>query len=680
MSQFDHSHPSDPITKQFKQAKVRFGLSTLLYGLVLLFAVLVFSVWLFLLRSVNLDIQPNDASIDIEIDTIEGFAISYEKGFYFIGAIPTTIQIAADGFVVKTIRLDEHLDETLRINMEPIAPIVTASTNIDDSSLQWFVNGEQLHQGVSFSKAIDVGEQTISVSHPHYQPISEKIVTKRGGVHRLFFQLKAVEGSLKVTSKPTGQTLYIEGNVVGTTPQNLKMKPGKHQLSIESKGYDTRYDLIDITVDQSVIERHYILNPKKAYIDFILYPEGGQLLVNNKLVDGSEAQSFVSNKALEINYEKDGYIKATNNIKLLPGELKVIEFDLKQAIGSLAITSKPRANIYIDGQLFAKTPISIDIPAATYTIQAKAPGYQVFKQEIELSYNKALALNIELKSLSEILQDQADQHFASKLGIVMLNVMPDAITIGSPANEKGRIRNEHLRQIQFTKQLAISKYEITNKQYQAFNIEHASLDQLPVTNITWNQAAEFCNWLSQKEGLQQFYRFNADGKYEGYNAKANGYRLPTEAEWEWLARKAGKDTTTKFIWGDDSTVPKQAGNLADASAQGTTKRMIPNYQDGYIKTAPVGSFKQNILGIYDLIGNVSEWTHDLYSFAKPNQKVYTDPMGPQPNHSNSLKHVVKGSSWASATLRELRASYRKAGRNPSDKIGFRIARSVMNVQ
>ena len=98
---------------------------------------------------------------------------------------------------------------------------------------------------------------------------------------------------------------------------------------------------------------------------------------------------------------------------------------------------------------------------------------------------------------------------------------------------------------------------------------------------------------------------------------------------------------------------------------------IPNYKDNHRGLAPVGSFKRDISGLYDLTGNVKEWVHDYYLVSVPKSNmIYYDPSGPK----KGVGHVVKGSSYLSATLQEVRASYRDSEVNKKDDIGFRIVR------
>ena len=151
----------------------------------------------------------------------------------------------------------------------------------------------------------------------------------------------------------------------------------------------------------------------------------------------------------------------------------------------------------------------------------------------------------------------------------------------------------------------------------------------------------------------------------------------TEAEWEWLARKSGREMQTVFPWGNDAVIPTKWGNVADESAKGTTQFYVPNYNDGFVKTAPVGSFKAETSGLFDLVGNVSEWVHDYYALVPTDFKnVFEDPVGPPSGHTR----VVKGSSWRSGTRTSLRAAYRNGLSNGQDDVGFRIGRYLSRSQ
>ena len=241
-----------------------------------------------------------------------------------------------------------------------------------------------------------------------------------------------------------------------------------------------------------------------------------------------------------------------------------------------------------------------------------------------------------------------------------------------PVTKRGQRANEFQRRVKLTKPFYAGKHEITNDQFRKYSAKHpvSSGGSNPVTSVSWLEAASYCNWLSKKEGLDPVYVFTGN-RLQKVNGTANGYRLLTEPEWEWLARRASRRMETMFPWGDATVVPPMVGNIADESSRGSTPFYIPNYTDGFVEAAPVGSFAAEPSGLFDLTGNVSEWVHDFYSLQPPvSENVEIDPMGPRYGDS----HVVKGSSWRSGTRSVLRAAYRSGLVDRRDDVGFRIGR------
>ncbi len=140
----------------------------------------------------------------------------------------------------------------------------------------------------------------------------------------------------------------------------------------------------------------------------------------------------------------------------------------------------------------------------------------------------------------------------------------------------------------------------------------------PVVCVSWNDANAFTEWLSNKTGRK--------------------YRLPTEAEWEYAARSRGKKY--KYSWGDG----QPSGNIMDESAKikFADWKIWEGYNDGYIYSAPVGSFRSNEVGLYDMTGNVWEWVQDWYSHNFYRDSPRDNPKGP----SYGEFRVVRGGSFA----------------------------------
>lgn len=200
----------------------------------------------------------------------------------------------------------------------------------------------------------------------------------------------------------------------------------------------------------------------------------------------------------------------------------------------------------------------------------------------------------------------------------------------------------------------IGKYEVTQTQYQALTGSDPSRftgdANRPVEGVTWYDAVSFCNALSAKEGLQPVYVI--DGTEVSADFTRNGWRLPTEAEWEYAARGGGAGKGHTYAGSDDIDAVAWYGGRSGA------------------QTMPVGGKAPNELGLYDMSGNVFEWCHDWYGeYGKGPQ---ADPRGPA---SGYLK-VMRGGSWyrdavACAVYFRVfnRPDYSRGG------LGFRVARS-----
>jgi len=170
----------------------------------------------------------------------------------------------------------------------------------------------------------------------------------------------------------------------------------------------------------------------------------------------------------------------------------------------------------------------------------------------------------------------------------MVLIPAGKFVMGSPESEKGRLNSETQHEVTLTKPFYLGKYEITQDQWEAVTGDNPSNTQgrnLPVTGVSWNDCQEFIKKLNAKTDC--------------------GYRLPTEAEWEYACR-AG--TTTVYSFGDKIT-PKDANY----------------YYSNIKKTVEVGSYKPNAFGLYDMHGNVWEWCEDWYpAYAK---ESVIDPKG-----------------------------------------------------
>lgn len=223
----------------------------------------------------------------------------------------------------------------------------------------------------------------------------------------------------------------------------------------------------------------------------------------------------------------------------------------------------------------------------------------------------------------------------------------------------------------------LGRYEVTFEEYDAFwsstggdlvNDEGRGRVDRPVMNVSWFDAIAYCNWRSRQEDLNPVYTIEGSNVTADWDA--NGYRLPTETEWEFAARNRGE--LTKYAGTSSISNLHEYGNFCDANCPYLSKREESN--DGFRYSGPVGQLKPNELGLYDMSGNVWEWCWDWYSeysFQENNENV--NPVGPD----TGTFRIKRGGAW-SCVHSQLRVSRRDLT-DPNvnhDDTGFRLARSA----
>ena len=254
----------------------------------------------------------------------------------------------------------------------------------------------------------------------------------------------------------------------------------------------------------------------------------------------------------------------------------------------------------------------------------------------------------------------------------MVRIPAGSFEMGDVMGDKESEREKPVHNVILTA-FELGRYEVTFAEYDLFceatqrekpDDEKWGRGSRPVINVSWEDVVAYCNWLSEQHGYQPVY--NIKGREVTANWNANGYRLPTEAEWEYAARGGGKKV--RFGNGKDIADPKEIN--FDGSKD--YKKPYSQVGDFRGKTVPVGSLNSpNALGLHDMSGNVYEWCWDWYDEKYYAKSPATNPLGP----AKGEYRVLRGGSWY--YFPDLcRASYRLRF-NPGNRLnfwGFRLAR------
>ncbi len=296
----------------------------------------------------------------------------------------------------------------------------------------------------------------------------------------------------------------------------------------------------------------------------------------------------------------------------------------------------------------------IGLSPGRYRVAVSAAGYQSKTETIEVPPATACRQKIEL---TPSVPRQGDEYTDPLTGMVFVYIAGGCYEMGSPSFESGSDNDEGPVHMVCVDGFYIGKYEVTNSQYRQYRSGHRSKDykgrsldgeNQPVVYVSWREARDYASWLGSRSGKR--------------------YRLPTEAEWEYAARGG---TTTSRYWGDRSDTACVYANVHDLTSDKEFSWYWQHHQcdDGYAVTAPVGRFRPNGYGLYDMLGNAWEWCSDWYGSDYYSSSPKENPSGPAAGEDRVLRgggRNCKPRSVRSASRNSSTPGFRR------NHVGFRL--------
>lgn len=624
-------------------------------------------------RATPIQVLPEAISTEAKLSTNSGIALILDHHLYSLSDT-AEVEASAPGYQTATQLISQSgFGKVTQITLQPLPAEVILKTGLEDNKTRWYINDKLTTVANTFEQSFENGDYTIKASHPFYEPVTRQYSLAPAQKIEETLNLTPIMGELSLSSTPAQADVSIDGKTQGQTPLTLSLPGGPHQLDITKPGFETVTDSVEINQTSTQINRQYRLQAERAKVNLTALPEGGTLTVNGIDTPLQNVIKVDANQNNVLTYKKPGYFSQSKRVNLKQGETSELQFNLEKEMGKVVIESTPQANITINNKPVGQTPLSLTLDALPQTIGFSLDGYRAEIRTITPTAKSTSSVSVNLLTEKQARLQEAPRSYKTRAGGEMMLFTPnDTIIMGAERSEPGQRANEFIRKVTINRPFYAGVHEVTNAAYAQFDKSHRGDPNLPVTSVTWLDAVRYANWLSQLEGLTVVYKINGN-QVTQINDQADGYRLLTEAEWEWLARKAGRPVQTLFVWGNDKTIPPKAVNIADESAKGSVTHYVPRYNDGYAGMAPVMSMNRELSGLFDLGGNVSEWTHDNYSLTVPKPGlVYTQTL----DKSAGDEHVVKGANWRSGTLSELRASYRDGASQGRDDLGFRLGRYV----
>ena len=481
----------------------------------------------------------------------------------------------------------------------------------------------------------------LRIMQPGYEPIETSLdVRKAAAARSPLFHLTRSKGGVAIKSEPPGARFSLRSNDAkvqreGTAPATISDLPtGKYSIVAARGEWEMRGE-IEVTRGEIATKSFaFVMADTRVTSE----PEGATVTVDGQVRGKAPLHLQLPARSHAIAAHLDGWPDELQQIVVEPNRETPIHFVF--ANGSVKITSAPLgASVIANGRELGKTPLVIEeVRPGPVDYELRLPGYKSKTVPGRVEPQQQLFL---AEYLEKSMTPEPGQPWTNSLGMKFVQV--------------GAVR--------------FCVWETRVEDYDAFcaatgrHRDPPGFQQgtaHPVVKTNWFDATAFCQWLTEKE------------RQDNILPEDEIYRLPTDLEWSeavGLPKEGGATPEARdgkirneFPWGRQWPLPAGSGNYADKSARSGGRAgegIIEGYSDGFAQTAPVGSFKPNRFGLYDLGGNVWEWCAESY-----NGKA---------GAGRRDWGVLRGGSWATSKRTELQSSYRNViDRNDRDVIyGFR---------
>jgi formylglycine-generating enzyme required for sulfatase activity len=645
----------------------------------LLITILVFiAIMSFLLsaKSVEISVQ---AESPADIALSGGLYLPFGDRF-LLHAGEYHLNVTAAGYhpLESDITVTDAGSQSIELVLRPLPGRLSISSQ--PAGAEVLIDGKFVANTPLDNEPVQAGQHRLLIQLARYLPVERDLLIQGRNIQQqLVLPLEPAWAEISIDSEPRGAIILVDGQPRGSTPAVVEMLQGERQISVQKDAYYDWQEALAVSAGENQDLGKLILQAAAGTIRLESVPNHANVTVDGEF----RGQTPVT---LEVDPDhphvlavfKPGYQHYTGRLELAAGATSSRRVTLVPELGEVHFNIEPNgAMLKINGKAQGTGSRSLQLPATQHTVEVVLDGYASVRRRVTPRPGMEQLLEITLLTEHEAKMSRIKPELTTSLGQTLLLFTPGDFTMGSSRREPGRRNNEVLHPVSLQRMFFLQTTEVTNAEFRLFQATHSSgqiegnslnREHQPVVQVSWQQATQFCNWLSSREKLTPFYK-ESNGIVSGFNPSSTGYRLPTEAEWAWAARVEG-ETVLKFPWGDTFPPTQTVENYADRNSAHVTGRVLNTYEDNHVVSATVATFSPNNKALYDMGGNVAEWVHDVYITASIDAASQLDPTGPQTGDN----YTIRGSSWAHSKIADLRLSFRDYGQAGRDDVGFRIAR------
>ena len=551
-------------------------------------------------------------------------------------AVPQQPEPSAGLADVDTPATDSSPPESEEPPPEPTAALVVVTS---PPGVVVLLDGSAVGETPLELPGLATGEHRIALSHPHYHTVASDLTLSGDSPTRIERELVRATGTLRVTTTPSGA--WIESNGVrlaDATPATLSELPaGPVALKLGASGY-VSVDVGAVVPKDEVRALEVTLERALGTLTLALSPPDAEVLLPD-LEFPYEPGVNLPEGTHRIRVTKPGYRSVTDTVEVAGATRDEIVLEPDRHYSLTVATDPPGAVVtFVDAE-HAYSPGML-MPPGEYRLRVSLESYAPWEGTVR----HGVAATVHDVSLEFVPAEYADPLSSGGTGPVMTVIPAGSFRMGCVSGAACTPPELPVHPVTIETPFAMSKYEVTFEDFDRFVQATGwprpddlgwGRERRPVINVSWEDAAAYANWLSSETGRR--------------------YALPSEAEWEYAAR-AGADTA--YAWGD--SIDEQA-NCDDCSPH-TVRHAVRG-------TEPVGSFRPNAWGLYDMHGNVWEWVLDCwnetYAGAPTDGNAWTE--------GDCRRRLLRGGSWFNAAALARSAARLGGPRTVRGNIaGFRV--------